>query len=418
MATVNYSIFEHHRKQDGTTNVKIKITHNSITKYIASRFYVVDKQIKKTTELKNGKESIKLTIKDKKVLDEVNTDLKAYRNKIEDMGPAVQYMSLEELKDALVESDRPVVIDSVDFIAFCGEFLDNLTAQGKTGTRRSMSPPVNHLKDFSPTINANDVDSVFLKGFEAHLRKEKTIKRSNSDKQAHNITSSLDDAGVFKVMQGIRNLHNKCKEKYNNERVQIITSDPFKYYKMPKYKMTRKDMDKNLVDRIIEYRAMDLVGLKELSRDIFMLSLYLCGMNAKDMYDGNYKIVDGRIEYERAKTAGRRADSAFISVLIPEDAKVLLEKYNATYLRKRYSKHEGFTNALSSGHKGSGFTFYEARDSFASIAVNICGFSHDAVETALNHFDESRVINRYAARDWSVIDKVQAGVLKEINRER
>ncbi|WP_380869985.1 phage integrase SAM-like domain-containing protein [Sphingobacterium corticis] len=345
------------------------------------------------------------------MLDKVNAELAEYRRKIGEIGPRLAMLDVEDLKTMLNTVEHS---GYVDFIRFYREYLERLLADGKVGTHRTLRSPLNHLTDFIKTVNANDVDSVFLKEFEAHLRKEKTITRSNHGKAEHIVKSSLDDPGVFKVMEAIRNIHNKCKEAYNSERNTVITSEPFKYYKMPKYKMKRKDMDKDIVQKIIAFRDAQLDGRKALARDIFMLSFYLCGMNAKDMYDGKYIIKDGRLEYERAKTAGRRSDNAFISVNVPDVAISLLETYNVAFLHRRFANHEGFKQALSSGMKGSGFTFYNARDSFASIAVNICKFNHNMVESALNHFDESKVINRYAARDWSIIDEVQEGVLSKI----
>jgi len=420
MATISYKIFLHHKKEDGTYNIKYPLTHLSKTKYISSRFHVNDSQIKKvkvkrinkkTNEIK---ESVDIVIRDVSVLGKVNSDLEKYRTKIEDIGISIKNMSVSDVKNILEQDDAPV---SIDFVTFYREYLESLLEQQKRGQHRSLRSPFNHLIDFVDKIDANDVDSVFLKSFELHLRKEKTLVRKNAGKQDHLINSSLDDAGVFKVMEGIRNIHNKCKDKYNSERNEVITSDPFKYYKMPRYKMKRKDMDKDLVSKIVAYRDMELQGRKQLARDISMLSLYLCGMNAKDMYDGNYVIKDGRIEYERAKTSSRRTDNAFISVKITKESKPLLEKYTPEYLQNRYASHEGFTSALSAGHKGSGFTFYDFRDAFTSIAINICGFPDNAVEAAINHFDESKVINRYKARDWSVIDRVQEAVINKINED-
>lgn len=404
MATIKYIIFEHHKRSDGKHLIKFQLTHNRKSKYIASNILVSDKQINKD-----------FTVKDTKVLVKINKLLDVYWSRIENIGTSISAMSVDEVLK-IITTEK--IAKGIDFVEFCGSYLSGLKSAGKMGTYKSMRPAYNHLKDFAGSIDANDIDSVFLRSFDAYLRKEKKVKRINAaDRKHHTVMSSLGDSGVFKVMENIRNFHNKCKEKYNSERNTLISADPFKYYKMPKYSSGRKDMDKDLVSKIVSYRDADITGRKALARDIFMLSFYLCGMNAKDMYDGNYRIVDGRIEYERAKTASRRYDNAFISVKIPDLAATLLEQYTAKYLRRRYSSHEGFTSALSMGAKGFGFTFYMARSAFASIAANICGFGTDMIELALNHFDRSRPANTYVARDWSVIDKVQAGVLDVVARQ-
>lgn len=402
MATIKYIILEHHKKSDGKYNIKFRLTHNRKTRYISSSLFAVDKQLNKD-----------LTIKDTKLLLKANSHVETYWDRIQDIGTSISYMDVDDVLKVITSE---TIVEDVDFVKFCEKYLEGLKEKGKTGTLRAMRPAYNYLKDYVESIDANDVDSLFLKAFDSYLRTEKKITRHNGEgRTEHTINSALNDAGVFKVMQNLRSFHNHCKSEYNSERNEVITSNPFKYYKMPKYSPARKDMDSEIIEKIRSYRDADLTGRKELSRDIFMLSFYLCGMNAKDMYDGKYIITSsGRIEYERAKTSERRSDNAFISIKIPKEAIPLLKKYSPTYLQKRYNTHEGFTSALSGGAKGSGFTFYGARDSFASIAANICGFNTNMIEVALNHYDRSRVINNYVARDWTVIDRVQKGVLKTI----
>lgn len=407
MATINHYIS--YKKSDNTYNVKYELIHNRQKRYFSSSIFLTESQIKKKKV--KTKAGVEYSIRDIKVLEKVQDEEKAIRGKILDIGLSIKNMPIDELKSLITSVEAP---KSVEFVSFCKAYLEELLINGKVGTHRAMKSPYNHLVDYVPSIDASDVDSGFIKSFEEFLRSERKIVRSNGQKSKHEIVSTLGDAGVFKVMQGIRNFHNKCKERFNTERNIIVTSDPFKYYKMPKYKLERKDMDKDLVEKIKNFKKSELSGRKEISRDIFMLSFYLCGMNAKDIYLGTYKIIDGRIEYERSKTSERRADNAFISVSIPDEAKPLLQKYNPEYLKNKYKSHEGLLKGLSMGFKDTGFSFYDARHAFASIAVNICGFSFDKVERALNHFDESRVINRYAARDWSIVDEVQAAVIEKV----
>ncbi len=46
MATVGIKIHKHHKKADGTYNVKIRIAHKGEKKYIDTPHFVVDKQLK------------------------------------------------------------------------------------------------------------------------------------------------------------------------------------------------------------------------------------------------------------------------------------------------------------------------------------------------------------------------------------
>ena len=82
-----------------------------------------------------------------------------------------------------------------------------------------------------------------------------------------------------------------------------------------------------------------------------MLSFYLCGINAGDIYNiRKTDIVNGRICYNRVKTNGRRRDNAFISLKVVDEAKPLIEKYIETFL-KHYPTYNGLNTVLSKGVK-------------------------------------------------------------------
>ena len=116
----------------------------------------------------------------------------------------------------------------------------------------------------------------------------------------------------------------------------------------------------------------------ELARDMFMLSFYLCGINAVDLYKGDYILNNDRLEYNRSKTKGKRKDSAFISIHIPAVAMPLVLKY-CNRLSERYATITNFNKAISKGMKVvcdltglKGVTFYSARHSFGNLARNKC----------------------------------------------
>jgi hypothetical protein len=61
------------------------------------------------------------------------------------------------------------------------------------------------------------------------------------------------------------------------------------------------------------------------------------------------------------------------------------------------------------------FTSYWARHSFASTACNKCRINKDDIAETLNHVDgEHRTTDIYIEKDWSIIDDVQAAVIKDI----
>ena len=162
----------------------------------------------------------------------------------------------------------------------------------------------------------------------------------------------------------------------------------------------------------------------ELAKEIFLLSFYMCGMNAKDIYNlSQSAIVKNRVEYNRSKTKSRRKDGAFISVKLIPEASPLLFKY-LNRLKDRYAESENFNKALNKGLKEIGevigipsLTMYCARHSFGSIARNECRFSKDDVAFALNHLDPTtRTTDIYIKSDWAIIDDVQFKVVSILRK--
>lgn len=161
--------------------------------------------------------------------------------------------------------------------------------------------------------------------------------------------------------------------KYNNEDLGIyrIKHYPFKKYKVGSPPPTKK---RNItIEEVKNIRDCKVIpgSRAELARDLFMLSFYLCEMNAVDTYNmdeikGNAK----RIEYNRSKTCGQRKDNAFISIKVIDEAIPLIEKYMGK-LRSKYTTYSGLDTALSKGMKQlreiteiPSITFYGARHTF------------------------------------------------------
>ena len=161
-----------------------------------------------------------------------------------------------------------------------------------------------------------------------------------------------------------------------------------------------------------------------MARDLFMLSYYMCGINAADLFQiDNSNIFKGRLEYNRSKTRDKRKDHAFISIKIVNEAKPLLEKYLGK-LQFRYATIGEFNKALSYGMRDlcasnnlKGVTYYWARHSVGTIARNKCRMSTDDIGLALNHVDQGKkTTDIYIEKDWTIVDELQGKVIKLLGR--
>lgn len=157
-------------------------------------------------------------------------------------------------------------------------------------------------------------------------------------------------------MRDLRTLFNEARKVYNTEDLGIVKIKhyPSKVYKIGAAPKTKK---RNITPEqviTIQKCKVEPGGRAELAKDLFMLSLYMCGTNAVDIYNLDSYYPDRiRLEYNRAKTERVRDDNAFISIRIVPEARPLLEKYIGN-LQTRYSTHNGLDTALSLGMQHCG----------------------------------------------------------------
>ena len=397
MATIDYVIFEHHLKKKGTYNVKYRLTHKGKQVYKASAFEVSPKQVRKN-----------FTIKDEVLLEEVRDKLSEYRKILLRLGDSVEFYDAKALLEILFS---PKTVDFVDFYEFGDKYLQRIKDEGRDTTHEPYNSVFRTFKTFGggTSFNIDRLTSSFLKEYESFLRKGWEFERLGK----RYTTKGMSVSGIKYYLTVIRAIFNACRAEYNTEFNTVIRNNPFEFYKIPKAPKPRKRGNDISLEELITLRDADLTEAQSFARDLFMLSFYLCGMNLKDLFKQDWNIVNGRIEYERSKTKGKRADRAFISIKIPDEAKALLDIYTKEYVQGRYKSFRILINSVYSGLP-DGITFYHARHTFATWAFNKCGFSTDEIAMALNHVDNSRVTERYIATDWSIIDKVQDGVLSLI----
>ncbi|WP_324759105.1 site-specific integrase [Sphingobacterium thalpophilum] len=413
MATVSAKVFEHHKKVDGTYNVKICVHHKDLRRYLDTNHYVVKKQLTKDYK-----------IKDPFIADKVEQQLRDYRKMISELDDRLDYFTADSLRDYLRDKD-----EDIDFIKFCTQHVERLKKEGRGGSAKNQAVIRNSLVDYfkRPSVSIKEINSNMLMAYERYLRSERTMTRYNQDnKPVVKTEKGLSDSGLHNHMRDLRTLFNAAREIYNNEDLGIyrIKHYPFKKYKVGSPPLTKKR--NNTLEQVLTIRdCVTTPGSRaELAKELYMLSFYLCGINAVDLYQITERdIRNGRLDYNRSKTRGKRKDNAFISIKIVDEAKPLLEKYLGK-LRERYASAYCLNWALSKGmeqlRKLTGIpelTLYWARHTFANTARNDCRMSKDDVALALNHVDDgNRTTDIYIAKDWKIVDDVQRKVIAQLRK--
>jgi hypothetical protein len=338
MATVGIKIHKHHKKADGTYNVKIRVAHKGEKKYIDTPHFVVDKQL-----------TAKCTLKDATLKQILNKTLDDYRVTISILGPKLELFNAETLRNHLRDKNEPM-----DFLKFCQDHIAGLEKAKRHGSAGTLKTVLYSLKDYfkGNAISPLEINEWMLTSYEKYLRAERKLTRLNQGKLITRSVKGMADAAVHNHFRDLRILFKAAMKFYNKPQIGEIRIPycPFDNYKIVDAPETRK---RNLtVEQIKAIRDCKVPNdsRAELAQNLFMLSFYLCGMNAVDLYNlQTSNIIKGRVEYNRSKTI-RRSDKAFISIKLVKEAKPLLDQYLGK-LHTRYNSFKNLDRAINEGMK-------------------------------------------------------------------
>ena len=405
MATFKALVLSHQKRKDGTYNVKIRVTHNRRHKYLPTPLYAGKDDLTKSLKIKNYL-----------ILDATEAIIKDYRTKCSVLGIAVAQYDVDQLCDILNEPDKGKW--KVNFF----EYAETFIAKGKAQkTQRGYQSALSWLERYAgKNLLLSDINKSFLLGLLAFIEE-------NKDKSNRSVTGNTIAPYVFDKLAAI---FRGARNEYNDEELEImrLPFDPFTKIEIKKPPQAEK--------RAIsaeKMRALAMIGREEkvkknieLMRDAFLLSFGLLGANLVDMYNwtiDQYK--DGRITYKRTKTRGKRADGALISIKVEPELEPLMKKYAdpkgefVFNFARLSSSIECFHTKIGTPIKEIGrligepnLTFYAARHSWATIALNDAGVDKYTVHEGLNHAGgEMAITDVYIKKDWTRLDKANRAVL-------
>lgn len=413
-------VFAHHKKADGTYNVKVRVTHNRVRRQLPTNVWV------RKEDLTRG-----FKVKSQDVLDKLKVLIDEYYSILGTLPvERSSAMSIDELLEYIGNYHERQQRFELDFIAFGRQCVKETLAEGREGSAKGYDTALNALVRFLHTdsLPIEQLTSKLLADFKQFIEKEPV--QNFKPKKGKQIPQKGGRATSL-YLGYLRVLHNKAKDKYNDEEAGIIRipNSPFKKTKVPKQPNTRKRSIK-----LEQLQAIMQVGdgaTKDsrltLARDIFLLSFGLIGMNSVDLYRCNeYK--DGRITYKRSKTKDRREDDAEISINVEPCVKPLVEHYRDKTGKRvfnfyqRYSSHTTFNAAINKGLKLIGgmdgvkeddLEFYAARHTWATLARNKASIDKETIHEALNHVDDNmRVTDIYIDKDYSQQDAANKKLLE------
>lgn len=393
-----------HLKDDGTSNIKIRITHDRKADYISTDLYIVPADFDEKAGIARfgkNKDYINYRISDK---------LKEFRLLDIQLGDRKERMTVKEIKAIMTSGTTETKV--VDFFEFAEDHLEKMSSQGH---RRNMASFISILKNFAgEKLKFADINVQFLLRFESDLRK-KGVKN-----------------GINNYMRMFRALFNKARDSYNDENSGTIAIPhyPFKKYQLPKPKLKTREHYLSIEElkMFINYEPEN--DGEKLAKDMFLLMIYLIGIETKDLFYLTKPNKKGRIYYDRFKTGKE------YSIKIEQEANEIIERYKGKKLlmelSERFQLHDSFIRTVNNylhgekHHKITGIfpnlgirkkvTTKWARHTWATIARNECRINKDDVALCLGHEDsDNKVTDMYIKYDYSIIDESNRKVIDFIN---
>lgn len=219
----------------------------------------------------------------------------------------------------------------------------------------------------------------------------------------------------------LRNIRTVFNWGIDNE---YTTNYPFRKNTIKNEETKKKALSVDTVRRLLSYEPHEDCRAHLIYRDVFMLMIYLRGINISDLMKLRHEDVqDGRIEYRRNKTG------ILYSVKIENEAQVILERYKGKqFLLNLNEEHKYFATAINRMLKKIGHTEIvgqggkhvttpllpsdvssnSARHTWATLAIE-ADISKEIVSLGLGHIIGSRTTERY-------IDRKQQKKIDEANR--
>lgn len=394
-----------HLKQDGTTNIKIRIYHNRESQYFSTTHFVKPAMLDKSGVISPLADNCDL------LTYELNESIQKLRGIYLKLGNArTQYMTCADLKKEIEKSLAPEN-EFIDFVAFGHKIIKD-TKKTKTAEwyERSLSALCWYLKRDKLDIKA--ITSSMLNS----MIRDLSIKGESGE--------PLEPGTISNYMRGIRALYNKARLAYNNEDYDIIRipGDPFKKVSIPVYRRKRKSITPDVIMKIMNYQSDK--RRTNMARDVFMMMFYMMGININDLFRLSCE-RKGRVEYERSKTSTEKHyEQIPLSIKIEPELRVLLSRYSEgyflSYFHTNYCNLNNFMRAVNKGLKDicenlrldMNITSNWARHSWASLARNKAGVPKADIDFCLGHVNNDyKMADIYIDIDYSICDQANRAVL-------
>lgn len=226
---------------------------------------------------------------------------------------------------------------------------------------------------------------------------------SINQKWLNGLNSSMSDLRPNSKVQVFRCLRHVINVAIDEE---VTSVYPFKRFKLKGEETRKRSLT---VERLRQLRDAELSGRASYMRDMFMLSFYLIGINAMDLFSLS-PVLDGRVSYRRSKT------KRLYDIKVEPEAQALIDRHKGKAacvdVSQRYDDVKRFSNAcdFQLSRIMPGVTLYWARHTWATLAAEL-DIPMDTISVALGHSFGLRITNIYVKHSIKKVDEANRKVL-------
>lgn len=345
--------------KDGKHKVRIAVSHNAKTRYIATNIIIdSEKEFKDGQVVKRPDAAIK-NVKLRGLLDK-------YQEALDNLF-FIESLSCEELVAQLKDNDRyrHRTVRSIydEYVS-----VKNI----KASTRKIYDVTINSIINYlGPAMLMENISYSTVIGLEKYL--------------AEHGNSSTTIRGKQLFLMALYFFAQKCM-------YIPYKTDPWFGYKLPEAKVRDAWLTTEEVARIRD--ASFKQRQRRMARDMFMLSYYLGGINMADILKINFNECGRHIIYERSKTDRMPKINKYVEFDMPDEALEIIDRYkqpNGQLFPSTWKRDDKFHHMLDYNMKRiaedlglNRLIFYSARKSFAQHALDL-GIEQCTIDFILGH---------------------------------
>lgn len=407
-------VYAHHKRKDGTYNVKINVYFNGRERRLPTTIYCDKNDLTRTHHIKSQDILNKCNVLIRKMYDAI-ADISIFDLDNRD----VDWLVARIKGKLTAENFR------LDFFQFADTYL-----QGKNaGTRKTYQTALNAFALFlgKYQIDINDITKRMVVEFAEVVDSLPKMSKCRTE-DVWRKTDKAKKKGITTAtyIAKLGTIYKAAKQKYNDndEDIVLIPRSPFDNISVETAQIKGQNPAPLAVVQALISEAVIKQNSRRVAIDAMVVSFGLMGINMADLYDARPP-KDGVFYYRRSKTCERRPDGAEMQVVVPQELQPYLERLGAgtskeywlPRLRERSIRKERITTIINyhiekwcEAQGLERITTYAIRKAWATLARST-GADKSLVDECIGHTGGFELTDIYALKPYDKMAELNRKVL-------